>query len=314
MAERDDRIEQDAIDWLIRLRDGAAADWEAFTAWLEADPAHGARYEALAQADRDWGALPPAHRAAPPAPPAARRPSRRMVFGTAIAASLALAIGYEGLHRRDTTYAVETAAGQRRSVALADGGRIDLNGGSRVTLDRADPRFARLDRGEALFAVTHDASRPFHVEAGDARISDLGTVFNVVRDAGGIEIGVAEGAVMFNPDRQAVRLTPGMILRQTPGAAAELTRGGDPRAVAGWRHGELTYSAAPVARVAADLGRNLGIPVAADPGAARHRFTGVIVLNGAPDAVVTRVAGLIGGSARRSGDGWTLTVGAGATP
>jgi transmembrane sensor len=313
MTERDERIEREAIDWLIRLPDADAGQWEAFTLWLEADPAHAERYQALAVADRDWGALAPAPRA-DPAPPVRRRPARRTILGGAIAASLALAIGLAAWPRHDSTYAVETAAGRHRTVALADGGRIDLNGGTRLTLDRDDPRFARLERGEALFTVAHDAARPFHVEAGDARIADLGTVFNVVRDAGGLEIGVAEGSVMFNPDRQAVRLTPGMTLRQAPGGAAELSRGGDPRAIAGWREGQLTYVSAPVARVAADLGRNLGIPVAASPAAVNRRFTGVIVLNGSPEAVVNRVAGLLGGSARRSGEGWTLTVGAGATP
>ena len=35
-----DRIDAEAIGWVIRLRDGSAADWEAFTVWLEADSAH----------------------------------------------------------------------------------------------------------------------------------------------------------------------------------------------------------------------------------------------------------------------------------
>lgn len=313
MTERDERIEQEAIDWLVRLGEADAGEWEAFTLWLEADPAHAARYEALAAADRDWGALAPPARQDPPVP-VRRGPSRRTIFGAAIAASLALVIGYEAMAPRDTTYAIETATGSRRTIALADGGRIELNGGTRVTLDRRNSRFARLDRGEALFTVAHDASRPFEVEAGDARIADLGTVFNVVRDAGGLEVAVAEGAVMFNPDRQAVRLAPGMILRQSPGEAPELTRGGDPAAIAGWREGQLTYVSAPVARVAADLARNLGVPVTADRTAVNRRFTGVIVLDGSPQAVVNRAAGLLGGDARRSGEGWTLTVGAGATP
>src|SRR5687767_4645876 len=37
-----------AIDWLIRQRDPAFADWEPFTDWLEADPANSAAYSELA--------------------------------------------------------------------------------------------------------------------------------------------------------------------------------------------------------------------------------------------------------------------------
>ena len=48
----------EVIDWLIRLRDGATADWEAFTLWLEADPAHGETYDAVALADRDLDIAP----------------------------------------------------------------------------------------------------------------------------------------------------------------------------------------------------------------------------------------------------------------
>ena len=313
MTERDERIEQEAIDWLVRLGEADAGEWEAFTLWLEADPAHAARYEALAAADRDWGALARPARQVPPLP-VRRGPSRRIVFGAAIAASLAMVIGYETMAPRAATYAVETAVGEHRTVALADGGRIELNGGTHITLDHRNPRYARLDGGEALFTIAHDPSRPFEVEAGDARIADLGTVFNVVRDAGGLEVGVAEGTVMFNPHRQSVRLAPGMILRQAPGQPPELSRGGDPAAIAGWRAGQLTYVSAPMPRVAADLARNLGVPVATDAAAGHRRFTGVIVLEGPPDAVVNRAAGLLGGRARRSGEGWTLTVGAGATP
>ena len=127
MTERDERIEQEAIDWLVRLGEADAGEWEAFTLWLEADPAHAARYEALAAADRDWGALARPARQVPPLP-VRRGPSRRIVFGAAIAASLAMGIGYETMAPRAATYAVETAVGEHRTVALADGGRTHRRG------------------------------------------------------------------------------------------------------------------------------------------------------------------------------------------
>ena len=39
---------EQAIDWLIRQRDPAFADWEPFTDWLEADPANNEAYSELA--------------------------------------------------------------------------------------------------------------------------------------------------------------------------------------------------------------------------------------------------------------------------
>jgi transmembrane sensor len=52
----------EAIEWHVRLRDGsAAADWEAFILWLEADPARSAAYDDVVRADAALGpeAFPP---------------------------------------------------------------------------------------------------------------------------------------------------------------------------------------------------------------------------------------------------------------
>ena len=43
--------EKEAVGWFVRQRDPAHADWPAFTAWLEADPAHAAAYDRVAIAD-----------------------------------------------------------------------------------------------------------------------------------------------------------------------------------------------------------------------------------------------------------------------
>ena len=50
---------QEAIDWTIRLREASPEEWRAFTAWLEADPAHLAAYDEVSQADATLGQLPP---------------------------------------------------------------------------------------------------------------------------------------------------------------------------------------------------------------------------------------------------------------
>ena len=42
------RAREQAIEWMIRQRDPAFADWEPFTDWLEADPENNAAYSELA--------------------------------------------------------------------------------------------------------------------------------------------------------------------------------------------------------------------------------------------------------------------------
>jgi transmembrane sensor len=319
MAKTRDEIEEEAIGWVITLRSASARDWEAFARWLEADPRHSTIYDAVALVDADLDALP---RRAPKlavagaggAGHAGRTVGRRAVLGWGIAAALVGMIGYASFAPRDTLYEVATTAGERRSVTLADGSRIELNRATRILLDKERPRFARVERGEALFTVVHDDARPFEVEAGDALLRDMGTVFNVVRDEdGSLDVAVAEGAVLFNPGREAVDLRPGMALRQDVGAAPVVKRR-DTQAITGWRDGRLVYFDATLAEVAADLSRNSGVPVIADPRLAGRRFSGTILLDRDSDRLLRRAAALMDVEARRTAKGWILTMGAGDTP
>lgn len=315
MDDRQTGIEAEAIGWVIRLRDAGTDEWEAFTRWLEVDPAHAAAYEEAALADEDFGALAPAapQPAAVPARPSVfeRRAARRAFVGGAMAAAIAGIIGYS-VTRNSSAYMVETAAGEHRTVTLADGSRIALNGATRLQLDRDKPRYAALESGEALFTVVHDAARPFEVRAGDAVLVDRGTVFNVAQQTGGLEVGVAEGAVEFSRDGRTVDLRPGMSLRSEAGKAPLVARG-DPHAIGGWTSGRLSYVSQPVARVAADLTRNLGTLVTAAGEVAAQPFSGVIQLDREPEQDVRRAAVVMGLGARKTSEGWILT-GAGETP
>ena len=304
----EDRIEEEAIAWHVRLREASDEEWERFTLWLEADPVHAQVYDEVALVDDALGALP----AAPPRPlpplreePPPRRVGRRMVLGSGIAAVLA-AVAYFAFTPGDGLYAIETPPGEPRSITLADGSRIHLNGSTRILLDRDEVRFARLAEGEALFTMAHDAARPFRVEAGEAEIRVIGTVFNVVHARDVVEVAVAEGAVLFNPGAEAVRLTAGSsIVKSDDG----IVRGSTPAAAVGaWRESRLVYSSAPLSRIAADLSRNIGVPVAVSPEVATATFSGVIMLDADQERLFRRVSALLSVDARRSGEGWVLTA------
>ena len=312
MTDRRDDIEAEAIGWVIRLRDAGADEWAAFTDWLEADPAHGAAYEEAALAEQEWDAIAPPERAVPQPRPAPARPlTRRFFLGAGIAAALAGVIAL-GTLQTEGIYAIETAAGERRSVELADGSRVDLNGDSRILLDRGDPRVATLERGEALFTIVHNDADPFEVRTGDVLLRDMGTVFNVLRDGETLDVAVAEGVVEYNPGRAAVTLRAGMALRRNSDAPPAVA----PRAaeaITGWRDGRLIYAATTIGTVASDLARNLGVPVRAEPDVERRPFTGVIRVDDRAETI-QRAARLMGVSARPSNGGWTLTAGASETP
>lgn len=307
MTETRDRLIEEAVGWAIRLRHAEAEDWEAFTQWLEADPDHLAAYEEVVALDADLDGLPHLPQRRADAWRQSRSVPRRAVLGWGVAAALVAMVGYNALQGGDARYAVETGPGERRSIVLAGGNRIDLNGASRIVLYRDDPRFSELERGEALFTVVHDASKPFLVEVGDAVIRDLGTVFNVVRGPASIAVAVAEGEVGFAAGGRVVNLDRGETLRQANGTIVTGRR--DPAEIGGWRSGRLSYSSATIAEVAADLSRNTGLVVSASPAVAGRRFSGVIVLDPDRAQLFRRVSALLAVEARPTAEGWILTAG-----
>ncbi|QNO26251.1 FecR domain-containing protein [Sphingopyxis sp. OPL5] len=310
-------IMDEAIAWHVRLQ-GPAADgvlWAEFTAWMEADPAHADAYDAVALADDrlsdELAETKAPEKNAPLATndnePGVRPWYRRTAF-LSIAASLILALCLSPmLLRSPGMEAITTQPGETREIALGDGSTIALNGGTTIHLDRKAERFARLDSGEAIFTIKHDSARPFVVETGDGTLRDLGTIFNVRQSASGLEVGVSEGSVQYDPGVQAVTVTAGRQLRVQRGKSRAVVTAIDPASVGGWRQGRLSYHDASLATIALDLTRSLGTPVTVSPDLASRRFSGVIRIDRDEAKLFRQLESLLGVHARHSAKGWQLT-------
>src|SRR3546814_10959773 len=95
-------------------------------------------------------------------------------------AASGLAFALPGVRRSLFGDAFNTAVGERRDVALADGSVLRLNTASRVEVVLSKrARVVRLLRGEALFDVAHDPARPFYVEFAHSRLRAVGSALNV---------------------------------------------------------------------------------------------------------------------------------------
>jgi transmembrane sensor len=210
-------------------------------------------------------------------------PARRWPWvagGGVMAAALALAL-FMGTGR-DSRYDITTAPGETRVVQLDAGTQIALNGDTQMRFDHANPRFARLDHGEALFTVRHDPAHPFTLDLHDGRVVDVGTVFNVVSLPGQTRVAVAEGAVDYRPEGQSIPLHAGQQAEADNGAVKVTPT--DPQTVDGWRHRRLTYQGNPLEQVAQDLGRVLGAAIRVAPEIARQPVFGTIDLQGVTPA------------------------------
>ena len=288
-----DLIRDEAALWMARARDPRFADWDALTEWLEADPAHNLAYEE-AFAGHDLACLSTPAAYAPPVVEAGRWRRHKWVggalAGAAAAALIAVAVPYKSA---GADIVAETAPGQHRLIRLADGTQIALNGDSRLVLNRSNGRTARLERGEAMFSVVHDETRPFTVDVNGARMVDLGTRFDVVLHARGSEVAVAEGAVLYDPDGAAVRLGPGRLLRRAGGSQIVEINQIDPAMVGTWQAGHLVYRDAPLSRVADDLARATGAKVMVDHAVAGRLFTGAIALGQSDREALARRLGAV---------------------
>jgi transmembrane sensor len=309
-----------AIDWLVRLQGEAVAesDWLAFDAWLAASPANALAYDAALAFDQrldlDVRSAAPRTNAAPVvakvvAKVVALRPGRRTFLrsaglwsaGAALAAAFvagAILLPSSGLlGARETVYA--TGVGERRTIALEDGTRIELNASSRLTVrfDR-HARHVNLGDAQAFFDVAKDHARPFLIEAGDTQVRVVGTAFDVRHRDGLVAVNVARGLVEVRPDALSAaapfRLRPGEGLSHREGQAADAHVA--PIAldeVAGWRQGRLIYRDQPLSQVVGDMNRLFARPVKlGDAKAGQMRLSGVLIVDG-QDAMVGRLSNLL---------------------
>ena len=306
----------EAVAWHLRLATADGGAWMAFTDWLEADPRHARAYDALAVADAeltdalsppDWSQATPIIAANDDRPTPRRRWVMGAVGGLAAAGIVGVMLPLEN-PAKTAERIIETPAGVRRSVTLADGSRIELNGGTRLAVDDGASRLVTLERGEAIFRVTHDAAHPFVVQSGTMRLQDVGTVFNVARVGHHLGVQVAEGAVMFQPDQERIMLTAGAALSHVDGEAPRMS-GVAIDDVGSWRRNRLVFQQTPVRLVAAALERSTGTVVSVSPGLAETPFTGSIGVGGGGDGLVPRVAALIGARAERVDGRWRLVGG-----
>ena len=305
-----------AIAWAVRVGDPAFADWEAFSAWLGEAAAHAEAYHAAEVALADGAALvaqvKPRVPIAPPAPrtveaPARRNTPRRWAWaGAAVAASLVAVIGFDMRGGAPTPQIYETAPGVQRTIALADGSQVMLNGGTRLVVGGRDARTLSLARGEALFTVKHDAARPFSVSVGTAQVVDIGTRFDIVREGGATRVAVSEGEIDWRRGGVAVRVTAGRSLRARDGSNDVQLANVAQNAVGGWSQGQLQYDGTDLSEVATDLARTLGVTVSVDGAIEARPVRGVVQLDGGAPAVFPRLAALIGVRARREGTRWRL--------
>jgi transmembrane sensor len=99
-----------------------------------------------------------------------------------------------------------TKTGEQKSFNLPDGSLVKLNTNSLLTISFSDShRQLNLIKGEALFDVAKDKSRPFSVSSGQQSFTALGTIFNVQKNENNhLELIVTEGRVLIADSNESL--------------------------------------------------------------------------------------------------------------
>ena len=281
-------VARQAVEWLVELQSDDASDATraALQQWRAAHPEHERAWQHIAAVNARWrgaaGASPLAHAVLLDAPAAPSRPLPRRAAAKTLAALLCAGGGAWLAHQhtpwRDWTADARTATGERRTIALADGGTVSLNSGSALDVRfSATERRVRLLSGEILVRTGKDArARPFIVETAEGELHPLGTRFAVRQDAGASRVDVFEGAVALRPRRAGPAplriLRAGQRARFSAGEVAA-TDAADDDSVA-WTDGMLVASGMRLADFLAELSRHRPGRLGCDVAVADLRVSG----------------------------------------
>lgn len=312
MAGEADTRDALAAAWVAREDRGAldARTRDARDAWLRADPRHLGAYARAravsAQATRaaaTMGARGSADGGGTP----------RWLRGLALAAGVAAVAWLAHAMLPPPAPQVQahrTGRGEILRMPLADGSVVTLD--SETELEVAftpGRRDVRLLRGEALFDVASDRTRPFVVRSAQATATAVGTSFSVSTPAdaqGAVQVLVREGKVdvAAGARSRVARLEANETAVARPGAPIRVERL-PPQAVRdrlAWREGMLAFQGDTLAAAARRFLRYSQVRIVIDdPALASRRVAGLYSAND-PAGFARSVALSLGVVAERRGD------------
>lgn len=310
-------FEEQAIEWLVEMRSGRAGPGEhaALARWLAADPRHAQAWQRLGGAmDATFGAGgvraatidATLHRASAQS---ARR--RRMLRG-------ALGIGGVGLGTAwlaqgsgllpDWRADLHTATGERRSVTLADGSRLELDARTSVDVDfGAGQRTLVLRQGQLLAQLDPAQETAFVVRSQHGEVRAQGPRFMLRQEQERTLALALDGDLALRSGSDTALLTQGRAAYLDGRSIAMAGLQAIPDAATAWVRGMLQAEDMPLGEVLAALKPyRLGF-MRVSPQAARLRVTGVYGLDDS-DATLQTLADTLPIAIHRHSGGWLVRV------
>jgi len=284
--DEESELSAEAAEWFLRIQDDVNAHRQGLLAWLARSQKHEQAYRQIERLhsvslgfdplmEIDVDALVSTGKArvialpiavVPDPPGDTQVPGKWRPVRIAVAVGVAVAAMAFTLLSLNSSKEYTTAIGEQRTAKLDDGSIVQLNTDTRITVTLSKTRRdIRLVRGEALFIVEHEPSRPFIVSAGTARVRVVGTSFNIRDRADTVDVTVLEGAVQVTanealPDNQ--RSAPGDVAPVKAGENARVASGrvvtspaSDVVETLSWRERRLVFHEATLEDMAREFNR-----------------------------------------------------------
>lgn len=257
-------IAEQARAWLIANREPSLSTEHRseFLAWLRASPMHVREYLAVAKAaaelrvvadgidtptqelialarsepDDNVARMVPLHsgddesstRVQPRRAVRDLSTPRSMALAASFGALVVAVLSWWSLAQSPVTKEYRTLHGEQRIVRFEDGSIVHINSDSIVLVDYTkNERHVSMERGQAMFKVARDKTRPFRVTVGSTEVVAVGTEFDVRRLSEDVLVTVVEGAVaVSNAGRfgSASGTKPSMPLQLAAGQQARVAQ------------------------------------------------------------------------------------------
>jgi len=201
-------------------------------------------------------------------------PFRTTLFRIAAAALLLISMGTAAifinnpgiLSKKDTVVALNDQ--KNVLISMPDGSKVYLNRNSTFAYRKNFGKHRRdvTLSGEAYFEIAPDASKPFIIDAGNAKVKVVGTSFNVITNnsESAVEVFVKTGKVVVsdNSGSQTIQLDPGFVGTMNSNTSEKKVNGD--RNYLSWRTNYLDYSGQKLSIVFNDLKRVYNMDIIAD--------------------------------------------------
>lgn len=194
--------------------------------------------------------------------------------------------------------------GKRTQITLSDNSSVWLNSGSKLVYPArfaTDRREVYLE-GEAIFEVSHNKERPFHVITNDVEVKVLGTVFDVcaykddkitstILESGSVELKYNSNSIL---SQSKVTMSPGMLAVYDPSEKNVRQAHVNTKLYTSWREGYFVFERQSLGEILKKISRYYNVSIQLnDQSLADETFTGPLDLRNSATQVLEIIAELI---------------------